>query len=80
MSELTNRLRGWARQPYMNGTEAAWLTEAADRIEKLEFQVKEYYEQAEQGVFVEHDCPAMFACAFIVADHEGSEHAKEVQP
>jgi len=68
MSELSERLRGWSKQPYVNGTERAWLKEAAERIEKLEFQIKEYVEQAEQGIWVEHQCPAFFACSFIVAD------------
>jgi hypothetical protein len=32
-------------------------------------------EQAHEGVFVEHDCPAMYACAAIVAEF-GEEHVK----
>lgn len=47
------------------------------RISALEEERKNWIEQAEQGLMVEHDCPAMFACASIVADasdEEGLEH------
>lgn len=37
----------------------------------LKARLAEYIEQANQGVMVSHDCPAMFACAFIVADNAG---------
>lgn len=43
------------------------------RIDELKVQVSDYVEQASQGVLVEHDCPAMFACAFVVADNAGKE-------
>lgn len=35
-------------------------------------------EQAEQGVMVEHDCPAMYACACILAEFEPPSNAETV--
>ena len=37
-------------------------------IERMEKSLKEIREQAEAGCFVEHDCPAMFACSAIVVE------------
>jgi hypothetical protein len=28
----------------------------------------DFIEQANEGCFVEHDCPAMFACTYIIAN------------
>jgi hypothetical protein len=42
----------------------------------LKARLAEYIEQAAQGVFATHDCPAMFACAFIVADNAGKDKAQ----
>jgi hypothetical protein len=39
-----------------------------EHYEKLLEQVENAYNQAREGVFVEHECPAMFACAAIIAD------------
>lgn len=39
-----------------------------DYYAKLTQALRDAVEQAEQGVMVEHDCPAMYACASIVAD------------
>ena len=39
-----------------------------EHYEKLRQHVENAYDQALNGVFVEHDCPAMFACAAIIAD------------
>lgn len=36
-------------------------------------------EQAEQGVMVEHDCPAMYACAAIIADSASPPTRKDLQ-
>lgn len=44
--------------------------------DQLKARLAEYIEQAHQGVMVTHDCPAMFACAFIVADNAGKEKAQ----
>jgi hypothetical protein len=41
------------------------------QVAKLKARIAEYVEQAEQGIWVEHQCPAFFACGFIVADNEG---------
>ena len=41
------------------------------QVAKLKARIAEYVEQAEQGIWAEHQCPAFFACAFIVADNEG---------
>lgn len=46
------------------------LTLLASKITELEATLTEYGEQAHQGMFVNHECPAMFACAYIYADAE----------
>ena len=48
-------------------------TAAMIRIAKLESERRDWIAQAEQGVMVAHDCPAMFACASIIADSAPSE-------
>lgn len=47
---------------------AAELAIQKDANKALLKLVEDWIAQAEQGVLVEHDCPAMYACASIVAD------------
>ncbi len=48
--------------------------ELARRLERhanaMAEALKECEDQAKQGVFVDHDCPAMFACSAIVVETE----------
>jgi hypothetical protein len=41
--------------------------------------VEDWIGQAEQGVLVDHDCPAMFACASIVADADTLTRSQSIK-
>ena len=42
--------------------------ELIERITALEEERENWLEQAQQGIWAEHQCPAFFACCSIVAD------------
>lgn len=55
----------------------AWQS-LADRLERENAELRKrlaaVQEQAEQGIFIEHKCPAFYACCAIVAEC-ATEHA-----
>jgi hypothetical protein len=54
----------------------ALLVARGDKCVKLTQHLRQAVEQATQGVMVEHDCPAMYACAAILADDQDMKLAK----
>jgi hypothetical protein len=46
-------------------------------VERLREDLKEAVRQAEQGVFIDHKCPALYACASILADAESRAALKD---
>lgn len=54
-----------ARGKWVRFEDYAKLGESCVRLTQ---HLRQAVEQAEQGVMVEHDCPALYACASILAD------------
>lgn len=46
------------------------LAARGEKCVKLTQHLRQAVEQAKQGVMVEHNCPAMYACAAILADDQ----------
>lgn len=65
-SESPSLLKPFTLPPAIYGE--GFIGMKREHYERLLQQVENAYEQAHEGVFVEHDCPAMFACAAIIAD------------
>jgi hypothetical protein len=65
-SEAPSLLKPFKLPPAIYGE--GFIGMKREHYERLLQLVENAYQQAHEGVFVEHDCPAMFAFAAIIAD------------